>query len=126
MLFTAQILKSQCTRTSATLQNQSILTFENIPPPPSPPQDLKTPGAAQQAADMGGGSMLFVLSSEEWTGANSVYLSGWRGTAQLTLFVSKVEAQALSHKVLGTSKADEKAEQFADKQEAPEVINGGS
>lgn len=64
--------------------------------------DLKTPGAAQLCSDMGGGCMLFVLNSEEWTGSNSVYLAGWRGNAQLTLFVSKLEAQALSHKVLGT------------------------
>ena len=70
--------------------------------------DLKTPGAAQQAADMGGGCMLFMLNSEEWTGANSVYLAGWRGTAQLTLFVSKLETQALSHKVLGTAHAADK------------------
>jgi len=43
-----------------------------------------------------------MLNSDEWTGSNSVYLAGWRGTQQLTLFVSKLEAQALSHKVIGT------------------------
>jgi hypothetical protein len=64
--------------------------------------DLKTDGATQLCTDMGGGCMLFVLNSDEWTGPNSVYLAGWRGNAQLTLFVSKLEAQALSHKVLGT------------------------
>lgn len=68
--------------------------------------DLKTPGAAQLCGDMGGGCMLFTLNSDVHTGANSVYLAGWRGTQQLTLFVSKMEAQALSHKVLGTSSGE--------------------
>lgn len=72
--------------------------------------DLKTEGASQAVADMGGGCMLFMLKSDEWTGSNSVYLAGWRGTQQLTLFVSKLEAQALSHKVLGTKKEEDKKE----------------
>jgi len=75
--------------------------------------DLKTPGAVDVCAQMGGGCMLFLLNSEVWTGQNSVYLSGWRGTQQLTLFVSKMEALALSHKILGTSKQKEEKEEEA-------------
>ncbi len=73
--------------------------------------DLKTPGAVDVCAQMGGGCMLFLLNSEVWTGQNSVFLSGWRGTQQLTLFVSKMEALALSHKILGTSKQKEEKEE---------------
>ena len=58
---------------------------------------------------MGGGCVLFVLNSEQYTEANSIYLAGWRGSQQLTLFVSKVEVMALSHKVLGTAKTSTEA-----------------
>jgi hypothetical protein len=73
--------------------------------------DLQTPGATQLCAEMGGGCILFVLNSDIWTGANSVFLSGWRGSLQLTLFVSKLEVQALSHKVLGTAEVKEGTEE---------------
>ena len=71
--------------------------------------NLKTAGAAQACEDMGGGCVLFVLNSEQYTEANSIYLAGWRGSQQLTLFVSKVEVMALSHKVLGTAKTSTEA-----------------
>jgi len=75
--------------------------------------DLKTEGASQACEGMGGGCMLFILNSDEWTGSNSVYLAGWRGTQQLTLFVSKLEAQALSHKVIGTKSEEQVCVSFA-------------
>mmetsp|Transcript_11781 Transcript_11781/g.27657 ORF Transcript_11781/g.27657 Transcript_11781/m.27657 type:complete len:194 (+) Transcript_11781:335-916(+) len=63
-----------------------------------PMADLATPQAKADCAAMDGGCLLFVLDTPEYQGSRSVFMAGWRGTQQLTLFVSKMEIQALSHK----------------------------
>jgi hypothetical protein len=82
-----------------------------------PMTDLKTPSAKAECAAMASGCVLFLLDSPEYQGTRSVFMAGWRGTAQLTLFVSKMEIQALSHKF--------KVEPVPDsKKEAPEAKAG--
>ncbi len=61
--------------------------------------NLTNEQAKTELKEMVGGCVLLLLDDSENKQSieNSVFMSGWRGNMQLTLFVSKFEQQALMH-----------------------------